>query len=341
MDTNIDKSNLRQVILDFFDQFETGFEIAKNTKLDGKFYKLSVSGMGGSALPADLFRIFANDLVRDSESSYFDINVNRDYSIPVESLGTNTLHIVASYSGNTEETISCLEELKKNNFLFIGLASGGKIEELCKKYNAPFVKLPVPNPQFQPRMGVGYFFAVLYQICINHGLLPDKKNEILSSAEKLKKETNDLEASGKALAENLKGRTPVIYASSQYKHVAMVWKIKINENSKTPSFWNFFPELNHNEMVGFTNPQGKFITIMLRDPMDHKRNRKRYEAIQKILEKNDVESKIIEMSGNSVFEKIFASIALSDWTSYYLALIYGQDPTPVDMVEEFKKIIAS
>ena len=149
------------------------------------------------------------------------------------------------------------------------------------------------------------------------------------------------ENQGKELASKIRGKTPVIYSSPKYKPVAMIWKIKINENAKTPAFWNFFPELDHNEMVGFTNPQGKFFIIMLKDSEDDPRNLKRFDATSKLLREKGVESEIVEMHGNNVFSKMFSSLNLADWTSYYLALEYGQDPTPVDMVEKLKKILAS
>lgn len=338
---SIDKSNLRQVIIDFPDQFAEGLRIGKDIKLQGKFDSVTVSGMGGSALPADLFRIYSNNLLKAYPSyKHVEIYVNRYYSLPPESYSTNTLNLISSYSGNTEETINSLEEAHTSNLPFIGLSSNGRIEELCSKYGAPHIKLPIPDPSFQPRMGTGYFFGAILQVLINHGLLPDVSQEIIDLSGKLKLDTEKREKEGKALAKKIMGKTPVIYASTKYKSVAMVWKIKINENSKTPSFWNFFPELNHNEMVGFTNPQGKFFIVMLKDPSDNPRNRKRYEATASLLSVKGIESEILELKGESVFEKIFSSIALSDWTSYYLALLYDQDPTPVDMVEEFKSIIA-
>ncbi len=338
---SIDKSNLRQVIIDFPDQFGQGLEIGKNIKLQGKFNSVTVSGMGGSALPADLFRIYSNNLLKAHQDyKHFEINVNRYYSLPPESYSSSTLNLISSYSGNTEETISSLEEAHTSSMSFIGLSSGGKIEELCKQYDAPHVKLPIPDPSFQPRMGTGYFFGAILQVLINHGLLPDVSQELINLSEKLKIDTEQREEEGKLLAKKIMGKTPIIYASPKYKPVAMVWKIKINENSKTPAFWNFFPELNHNEMVGFTNPQGKFFVIMLKDPLDNQRNRKRYEATASLLSVKGIKSEILEMQGKTVFEKIFSSIALADWTSYYLALLYDQDPTPVDLVEEFKKIIA-
>ncbi|MBI2031101.1 MAG: bifunctional phosphoglucose/phosphomannose isomerase [Candidatus Levybacteria bacterium] len=338
----IDKSNLRQVIIDFPDQFKEGLSLAKNIKLEGKFKNVTVSGMGGSALPANLLRIYCSDLFeRNINHNFFEIIINRYYSIPPESIRYDNLNFVMSYSGNTEETISSLEQINKKENPFICFASGGKLEELSKKYKMPFIKLPIPNPAFQPRMGTGYFFGAMIQVLINQGLMPDVSNEITLQAEKLKINMNKRENEGKKISSMIKGKTPVIYASSKYKSVAMIWKIKINENSKTPAFWNFLPEADHNEMVGFTNPQGKFFIIMLRDSKDDSRNLKRFEATAGIIKEKDTESYIVNMEGETVFEKIFESISLADWTSYYLALEYRQDPTPVDLVEKLKKILAS
>jgi glucose/mannose-6-phosphate isomerase len=121
----------------------------------------------------------------------------------------------------------------------------------------------------------------------------------------------------------------------------MVWKIKFNENAKTPAFWNFFPELNHNEMVGFTLSQGKFMILLLRDSDTHPRILMRFEATAKLLREKGAEVEIIDMQGGTVFSKMFLNILLADFTSYYLALQYGQDPTPVDMVEELKQLLVS
>ena len=338
----LDKSNFRQFILDSPSQFEIGMSLAQNIKIPGDFRNIVVSGMGGSALPANLLKIYCNDLVKkNSEYKPFEIYINRYYSLPQQSHYPNTLNIISSYSGNTEETISSLEEADKASLPFVGMSSGGKIEELCKRYGVPHMKLPIPYPNFQPRMGTGYFFGAMLQILINQNLIPDVSDEIRSLAENLNDQMRNFEKKGMELAEKIKSKTPIIYASSEYKAVAMVWKIKINENAKTPSFWNFFPETNHNEMVGFTNPQAKFFIIMLKDPQDNERNKRRYETTKALLKEKGIESEIINMEGNNVFSKMFSSVSMADWTSYYLALEYGQDPTPVDMVESLKKILAS
>jgi glucose/mannose-6-phosphate isomerase len=339
---SLDKSNFRQFILDTPSQFEVGIALAKNVKVEGKFNTVTISGMGGSALPANLLRTYCNSLFKiHPDYNAFEIYINRYYSLPPEAQNENSLNFVSSYSGTTEEAISSLEELRKLNLPFIGLSSGGEIEKLCNEYNAPHIKLPVPYPNYQPRMGTGYFFGAMFQLLVNHGLIPDLTANIISDANKLNSSMLINERRGQELAKKLFGKTPVVYASPKYKSVAMVWKIKINENAKTPAFWNFFPEANHNEMVGFTNLQGKFFIIMLKDLDDNPKNLKRYESTANLLKTIGIDSEIINMEGENVFLKMFSSINYADWASYYLALEYGQDPTPVDLVEKLKKILVA
>ena len=338
---NLDKSNFRQFILDTPNQFKTGISLATDIKIEGKFDSVTISGMGGSALPANLLRTYCNSLFRNHpEYKPFEIYINRFYSLPRQAQSKTALNIIASYSGNTEESLASLSQAKENNLPFIGISSGGEVERLCKEYHAPHIKLPVPYPNYQPRMGTGYFFGVLFKLLVNQGLVPDFTNDIISLSTKFNEKMKDLEEKGKILAKKIKSKTPVIYASPKYKSVAMIWKIKINENAKTPAFWNFFPELNHNEMVGFTNPQTKFFIIMLKDEDDNPKNLKRYLATADLLKENGIDSEIIAMDGDDVFSKMFLSITYSDWASYHLALEYGQDPTPVDLVEKLKKILA-
>ncbi|TSD02024.1 MAG: Uncharacterized protein Athens071425_178 [Parcubacteria group bacterium Athens0714_25] len=333
METNkIDKSNLRKVILDGANQFKQGLEIAKNIKVEGVFESVTLSGMGGSALPGNILRVFINDLFKRNSGDKRRLAVyqNRFYSLPPEAY-ENSLNIICSFSGNTEETVASFKEAIENNLKCVGISSGGKIEQMCKEYGVPHVKLPVPYENFQPRMATGYFFAAIFQILVNAGLVNDATDELVLMAENLKEETEKIEETGRKLAEKIKGKTPIIYSSTKFKPVAMIWKIKINENAKTPAFWNFFPELNHNEMVGFTNPQANFIALMLKDIEDEVQNQKRFDVTASV--------EIINMEKGSVFYKIFATLYLGDWMSYYLALEYGQDPTPVDMVENFKKML--
>jgi len=150
-----------------------------------------------------------------------------------------------------------------------------------------------------------------------------------------------LEEEGAALARTLHGATPVIYAPDAFWPLARIWKIKINENAKTPAFWNVFPELNHNEYVGFTNPQGRFHIVMLTDAQDHPRNRKRFDITAATLQERGIGVTLRAIPEGDIIARYFHTLALADWTSYFLALLYGQDPTPVDMVEDFKALMVA
>lgn len=335
----LDPSNFRQFILEEPTQFAVGFENSKDAKAEGTFDKVVLSGMGGSALFGNLIITYLVDLAKRKGSDPLPFIINRTYSLPRESY-KNALNIICSYSGNTEEALSSFTEAHEAGLACVGVASGGKLEELCKEWNVPFVKVPMPYPDFQPRMGTGYLVSGVLGVLINQGLIPDVREELLKEAEGFSAKLEEYEERGKVLSEKIKGKTPVVYASSLFSSLAMVWKIKINENAKTPAFYNFFPELNHNEMIGYTNPQAKFFVILLKDEKDDPRNLRRYQATADLLKGKGVEVETITLEGDSVFEKIFLSILLADFTSYNLALSYGVNPTPVALVEELKAILA-
>jgi glucose/mannose-6-phosphate isomerase len=275
----LDTYNFRQMIIESPGQFAVGFEIAKDARVEGDFRSVMISGMGGSALPGNLFRVYLSDLAKRKKFTGDRIGIfqNRFYGLPHEAFD-RCINFICSYSGNTEETIASFEEALKNNLPCIGFSSGGRIEEMCHEHGVPHVKMPIPSEGFQPREGTGYFFGAMYHVLINQGLVPDTRAEILGWAQMLQRRLTEFEAEGIALSEKLTGKTPVIFSTTRFKSVAMIWKIKMNENAKTPAFWNYFPELNHNEMVGYTNPQGKFIVIMLRDADDFPSMLKRFEV---------------------------------------------------------------
>jgi glucose/mannose-6-phosphate isomerase len=135
-----DPSNFRQFILDTPNQFKVGLELAKGIKIDGDFVSATVSGMGGSALPVNLLKAYLKNA-----GSSANLCINRSYSLPNTDL-SKYLNIISSYSGNTEETISSLEELHSKGLPFIGISSGGKVEDLCKTYGMSHIKLPKPFP---------------------------------------------------------------------------------------------------------------------------------------------------------------------------------------------------
>jgi glucose/mannose-6-phosphate isomerase len=148
--------------------------------------------------------------------------------------------------------------------------------------------------------------------------------------------TRELEIYGEELAQKISGKTPIIYSSDQLSALAKSWKIKINENTKTPAFCNFFPELNHNEMIGYTNPKGNFHVLMLMERNLHPRIEKRMKITSALIQEKGVPCEMIRLKGTGYLDKVMHGLVLGDWVAYYLACEYGQDPTPMEMVDELK-----
>lgn len=331
----IDKQNLRQIIIDSPKQFSAGFLLAKKIKLKKKFTTICISGMGGSSLPADLLRTYLDNLFETNPKNNQNLEIiqNKDYTLPAKTLTDNCLHIFSSYSGNTEETLSALTESIEKKLFSLGITHGGKLQKICTENKIPYILLPAV---IQPRYATGYFFAAILQLLINQKLIEDISQSIIASTKKLEKLVLQLEKEGRVTAQKIAGKTPIIYTSDKFKSIALVTKIKINENAKTPCFYNYYPELNHNEMVGYSLPQANFQIINLIDFAENPQIIKRMQITAKLLHTKKIATTFFEIKGNNFFEKIFSTLLFSDWLSYYLALEYKQDPTPVNMVKNFK-----
>jgi len=317
---------MRDVILNSPKQLEKGLELAKDIKLKGKFDKIIICGMGGSALPANILITY---LFNELKIPVFS---HRSYNLPPQA-DKNSLIVAISYSGNTEETISAYSQALEKGYKVAAIATGGKLKEIAEKNNKPIAV--IPTDAGQPRFSVGYQSAALLKILANSGVIEDKSGEILETAKQL----NPLESEneGKELAKKLVDKIPVVYASAHMRILARIWKIKLNENSKIMAFWNYFPELNHNEMVGLTNLKGNFHFLLLQDKDDHEGVQKRMELFSDLAKEKGAGIDVLQLRGKNTLEKMWNCLILGDWATYYLAREYNQDPTPVKIVEEFKK----
>ena len=224
---------MEEAILNFAKQFEYEPEIENADKLQ-KLEKFILVEMGGSHLQGELLK---------SVRPAFDLVVHRDYGLPElsESALKNSLIIASSYSGNTEETISAFEEAIEKGYPVAASSIGGKLIELAKQHEVPYVQ--IPDTGIQPRSALGFTFKTLAKLTGQEEVLRDAA----TLASQLAPE--EYEEKGKALAATLKGSVPVIYSSRRNESVAYNWKIKFNETGKVPAFYNVFPELNHNEMT--------------------------------------------------------------------------------------------
>ncbi|KKU14897.1 MAG: Mannose-6-phosphate isomerase / glucose-6-phosphate isomerase [Parcubacteria group bacterium GW2011_GWB1_45_9] len=237
-----------------------------------------------------------------------DIIAHRNYGLPTVPDLSQRLLIANSYSGNTEET---------------GL---------------PYIQMPATG--IQPRSALGFNIKAIAKLIGRNDFI-EELNEIHKILH-----PEEYEKQGKTLAKKLKGYIPVIYSSVENSGIAYNWKIKFNETGKIPAFYNVFSELNHNEMTGFNVQKStaglskNFHFIFLKDPADHPKIQKRMEITAKLYTDRELPVEILELRGKGIFHKIFSSLVLADWTSYYTAEQYGVEPEQVPIVEEFKKLIA-
>ena len=321
-------TGMQEIINNFPKQFEFAFEI-KNAAQLKVVEKYIVMGMGGSHLPADVLKI---------RNRYLPLYIHKNYGLPPLSPKEfeSSFLIAVSFSGNTEETIDFAKEALGRNYNLGVVTGGGKLLKIAEEARIPYIQ--IPNEGLEPRTALGYLTAGLAKF-----LDEDIFKELQQLPKKLKPES--WEDKGRALSETLTGKVPVIYASDKNQGLAYVWKIKINETSKVPAFFNVFPELNHNELAGFdlkpeTEQLSKnFHFIFIDDPSDKPRIRKRINLTKKIYEEKGMPVTTLELQGETPFEKIFNSLLLSDWVSFYLSKKYNTDPISNELVEKFKKQI--
>ncbi len=321
---------MSNAIRDFAKQFAYLPRVENAKKLKQRYKNVIITGMGGSRLPALILSAWKPEL---------SLTIWNDYGLPhiPEPERKKTLVIVSSYSGNTEEALDGLALALKKKLPTAAIAVGGKLLETAKKRKLPYVELP--NTGIQPRSALGLSLrALLALIGDTVGL-----KETTKLAQVLR--PDGLESKGKALAETLKDRVPVIYASRANLAIAYNWKIKLNETGKIPAFYNVFPELNHNEMNGFdVQPSSRHLSdrfsfILLQDKKDHQQIQKRMLVVKKLYENRGLPVTIQPLEGKTFLEKTFNSLLLADWTAVALADLYGLESEQVPMVEEFKTLI--
>lgn len=316
-------------IKQFHEQFKIGIQLATHVKLAGNFNRIVLCGMGGSSFYAELL----NDYLNSDPTNKVKIEPWRSYGLPA-GVDNNTLFIVCSHSGNTEETLSALNLIKQHHYPHLILTSGGKLREHAQKHNTPYIIFPTGT---QPRLSTGYFIGALIKVLENCNIISNKEQELLTIANELN--THLDEAAAQHLAKELIDLVPIIYTTENNTSLGRVAKIKFNENSKIQSFHNYFPELNHNEMVGFTKLLMKPYFIIFKSKFTNSRNYQRMDIFLKLMKEKNLTGKIIPMQGNSTFAEIINAYYFIDYVTYYLAQEYGINPEPVEMVEDFKKML--
>jgi glucose/mannose-6-phosphate isomerase len=297
--------------------------------------KVLVCGMGGSAMAGDLALRFAN----------IPILVNRSYNLP-SFVNRNTLLVAISYSGNTAETLACLNEGIKANLQILCISSGGKMQSIAQDHALPFLKVP---SGYQPRAATGYLALPLLTVLLRSKLCKTlgQWDHLFAALGTIKGKCTysvPLESNpAKKLAQELYGHVPVIYGTvGNTDLVAMRFKTQINENAKQPAYWNAFSELNHNEILALvkSNLMPNQHIIVLKNSSDLPENRARMEIMVSLFVEHKVPYSNIVAEGKTELAQILAQIYFADYVSYYLALANQLDPTPVELIEKFKVDLA-
>jgi glucose/mannose-6-phosphate isomerase len=269
----------------------------------------------------------------------------RNYNLPAY-VGKETLFFASSYSGNTEETISAIAEAEANGAYIVVITSGGKLAEIAGEKGYPLLMLP---SGLQPRHAVLYSLKALLVVTDKLGITSGKADELAAAADFLQQATTawrpDVATAtnqAKQIAEELMGRSVVVYSGPKLFPAAYKWKISFNENAKHIAWTNQYPEFNHNEFIGWTKqPVDKpYAVIDLRSNLEHKRVQKRFVVSEKLLSGMRPAPIVVELQGSTLLEQLLWAIALGDFVTLYLALLNGINPTPVDLIESFKKALS-
>jgi glucose/mannose-6-phosphate isomerase len=344
----IDQNKALQSIEVLGSQVQHIWEEAKKINLDASYKKVTsvvVAGMGGSVLGTDVIRSLFNDQLQ------VPIIIAPDYTVPAF-VNENTLVIVSSYSGNTEETFSAAQDAHKKGAKLIAITTGGKIAAYFKEHSLPaLVYEPKHNPSQCARMGLGYSIFGQMALFAKADLITlgekEYKQVLDAIAEThLKASQNVLQESNlaKVLAFNLVNKIPVITASEHLEGIAHVFANQLNENAKTFAEYRVIPELNHHLMEGLLFPQSADSVLQLvtiHSDLYHPSNSLRMTITEEIIEQHHLELVSHTLTSKTKIGQAFELLTLAAYTAFYLAMLYNQDPIPnpnVDLLKsELKK----
>ena len=304
----------------------------------GDVRNITILGMGGSAIGGE----FAGALLADELK--VPLNVHRDYGIPGY-VSRDSLVIVSSFSGNTEETLSGFEEAKKRGAKILAITTGGKVAEDAKALRLPLITF---GYHAQPRAALGYSMTLVLGVLGKLGFARDMGKEIdqaLKDVAKLEERvhegarTND----AKKLAAELYGRIPVVFGAGAMGVMARRVKDQWNENAKNWAHYDVMSELNHNAVVGFPHPpiaRDAQTVLLLRSRRDNPRHQIRFEVTKELLDRAQIPHKDLQFDGESLLSEILQMTYFTDYVSFYVALLNGADPSPVTSIDYLKDRLA-
>jgi glucose/mannose-6-phosphate isomerase len=334
----IDRGNMLSFCVRAGEHYRQAARLAETFSVDyAKPDTIVVAGMGGSGIGGELLKDWARDRIT------VPIEVCKDYSLPAY-VQRKTLVFVVSYSGETEETLSVFRDAIERKCMIVCISSGGKLHEFAERLSLPHLLVP---SGMAPRATLPYLLIPLLTTLGKIRLVSGINDEISETISVLKQV--GLENSpekllddnpSKKLAKNVRGTVPAVYGFGFYRTAAHRLKTQFNENSKNPAKWETFPELDHNEIVGWEEPAELaecFSAIFIRDPEEPPEIRQRIEVTKGLMSRRMRRIYELHSLGTSRLTRMASVICRGDFASVYLAILRGIDPTPVKTITLLKK----
>ncbi|BAJ63443.1 bifunctional phosphoglucose/phosphomannose isomerase [Anaerolinea thermophila] len=325
------------------DQLNRAYELGKTFPLPEKrkFHSVLISGMGGSAIGADLVASYLQDKIS------LPIIVHRDYELPLWA-GEDTLVVASSHSGNTEETLWAYDQARQRGCAIVAICTGGKLAGLARKDGVPLWQF---DHRHAPRTAVGFSFGLLLALFEQLGLISSVEQEVDEAVHAMRNVQTNLGIDvpvthnpAKRMAGQLFGRWVVVLAADYLAPVARRWKGQINELAKAWAQFEFLPEADHNTLAGLENPSAMLMNMMalfIQAPGINSRNQKRIELTREMFMTQGINTDMIVARGEGKLAHIWTSLLFGDYMAYYLAMAYGIDPTPIPILDAFKSEMAS
>ncbi len=331
-------SVIQNLIAEFPSQLARAIEIGENLQVTAPKHEirhLVIAGLGGSGIGGSIVKAITTDELR------VPVDVLKSYEVPAY-VNEHTLLIVASHSGNTEETLTVVETALRRGAKIACATTGGRLYELAQAHGFDVAKLPLE--QNCPRQYLAYLLVNQLYFLMHYGLVgPHFKAELRAGLDRVVRDNDAIKAEAKTLAAQLFGKLPFLYADNNLGALATRFQQQINENAKQLAHVNIFPEMNHNELVGWHLPASTFAhsaVVYLKSSFNHPRVQVRMEVCKPIFAQLAQSIYDLELRGDSLAEQTLHFIHLTDWASLYLAELNQVDSFQIEVINHLKNELA-
>lgn len=329
---------MRVLIEGFSAQLRDALRIGRDAQINkpsAEIRNVLIAGMGGSGIGSGLVSTLVQNELK------VPLNITKSYDIPAF-VNQNTLFIASSFSGNTEETLATLKQALSAGAQCVAITSGGEIGRMAEEKGLDIIN--IPGETNCPRANIGYSVVQLLFMLQYKGLIGNQfEAEMAACADLLDEEEKNIVSYTEKLANGMKGYLPMVYSDSKLHSVAVRIQQQLNENGKHLAHVNQFPEMNHNELVGWEHPEQVLKdskVYFIRTSYDHPRVVERMRISREIFEKHAASVNEITAKGDSFLAQCFYLIHLTDWASYFLAGANGADPFAIDAINHLKNELA-